>query len=181
MRFLDLVIGGIHARLAKMLALIGLHLNADRVADNLWIGGLNSPRVIFSGGFDVVIDLREEATDDYRRSLENHGIEYLNVKIPDREGASPKLLSWIIKQIDERMRRGEKILIHCNLGRGRSTLVAAAYLVSKNQKPEEAISLIKKKRRVTFLNNRQREALHNFADAISSANNYFEKDKTGMI
>lgn len=179
MRLLDLVIGGIHARLAKLWALIGLHLNADRITDNIWIGGLNSPRVILSEGFNVVMDLREEATDDYRSSLENHGIDYLNVKIPDREGASTKLLSWIIKQIDERVQRGEKILIHCNLGRGRSALVAAAYLVSKNHEPEEAISLIKKKRRVTFLNNQQKQALYEFANALSSAYKCSEKDETG--
>jgi len=125
---LDLVIGGIKARLLKYMGLAGLLFNANMITNNIWVGGLNSPRTIISEGFNTVIDLREEDAGSYQS--------------------------------------GKKILIHCNLGRGRSILVAAAYLVSKGLKPNEAINKIKSIRSVSFLNTQQREALYEFAKAI---------------
>jgi len=163
---LDWVIDGIRAHLMKWKALAGQHLNANIITDNVWIGGVNSPELILSEGFNAVVDLREGDTDKYRKFLEDHGVDYLNVKIPDRGHASPEVLSQIVEWIKEKVRRGEKILVHCNLGRGRAALVAAAYLVSKGVKPEEAINIVKKKRQVTFINGRQKRALYEFASVI---------------
>ncbi|RLI45565.1 hypothetical protein DRO64_02320 [Candidatus Bathyarchaeota archaeon] len=163
---LDLVIGGIKARLLKYMGWAGLLFNANMITNNIWVGGLNSPRIIISEGFDTVIDLREEDVRNYQFILEKHGIEYFNLKIPDGMGASPDVLLEVTKLIMKRVKDGKKILIHCNLGRGRSILVAAAYLVSKGLKPNEAINKIKSIRSVSFLNTRQREALYEFARAI---------------
>ena len=163
---LDLVIGGIKARLLKYMGLAGLLFNANMITNNIWVGGLNSPRTIISEGFDTVIDLREEDAQKYRDILKKHEIEYLNIKIPDGMGAPPNVLFEITKLIMKRVRDGKKILIHCNLGRGRSILIAAAYLVSKGLKPDEAINKVKSIRSVSFLNTQQREALYEFAKAI---------------
>ncbi|MCD6538269.1 dual specificity protein phosphatase family protein [Candidatus Bathyarchaeota archaeon] len=163
---LDLAIGGIKARLLKYMGLAGLLFNANMITNNIWVGGLNSPRTIISEGFDTVIDLREEDAGSYQSILKKHGIEYFNIKIPDGMGAPPDVLFEITKIIMERVNDGKKILIHCNLGRGRSMLVAAAYLVSKGLKPNEAINKIKSIRSVSFLNTQQREALYEFAKAI---------------
>lgn len=175
LKTLDLVIGGIRARLMKRKALAGLHLNANMITEDVWVGGVNSPELIVSEGFDSVVDLREGDTDDYRRFLEDHGIDYLNVKIPDREGASPEVLFKIVNWIKEEVQRGKKILVHCNLGRGRSALIAAAYLVSNGAKPEEAMDMIKKRRRVTFINDRQKQALYEFAGVISLSTSHRSK------
>jgi len=163
---LDLVIGGIKARLLKYMGLAGLLFNANMITNNIWVGGLNSPRTIISEGFDTVIDLREEDAQKYRDILKKHEIEYLNIKIPDGMGAPPNVLFEITKLIMKRVRDGKKILIHCNLGRGRSILIAAAYLVSKGLKPDEAINKVKSIRSVSFLNTQQRETLYEFAKAI---------------
>jgi len=172
LKALDLVIGGIRARLMKRKAQAGLYLNADMITENLWIGGVNPPELIISEGFNAVVDLREEVTDDYRKFLESHGVDYLNVKIPDREGASPEVLSKIVGWIEKKIREGKKILVHCNLGRGRSALIVTAYLVSNGMRPEEAMDIIKKKRRVVFINDQQKKALYEFANVSSSSSHY---------
>jgi len=149
----------------KYMGLAGLLFNANMITNNIWVGGLNSPRTVISEGFDTVIDLEEDA-QKYRAILKKHGIEYFNIKIPDGMGAPPNVLFEITKLIMKRVRDGKKILIHCNLGRGRSILIAAAYLVSKGLKPDEAINKVKSIRSVSFLNTQQREALYEFAKAI---------------
>jgi len=163
---LDLVIGGIKARLLKYMGLAGLLFNANMITNNIWVGGLNSPRTIISEGFNTVIDLREEDASSYQSILKKHGIEYFNVRIPDGMGAPPNVLFEITKIIMKRVKDGKKILIHCNLGRGRSILVAAAYLVSKGLKPDEAIDKIKSLRSVSFLNAQQKGALYEFAKTL---------------
>jgi len=164
---LDLLIGWVRARLMRQRALAGLGLNANMVTEKLWIGGLNSPALILSEGFNAVVDLREKDTDDYQMFLKRHGVDYLNVKIPDGKGAPPTILSEIIKWIKEKIRDGKKVLVHCNLGRGRSALVAAAYIVSMGVSPEEAVKIIKSKRSVIFLNDAQKQALYIFAKSLS--------------
>ncbi|RLI13476.1 hypothetical protein DRO35_00125 [Candidatus Bathyarchaeota archaeon] len=163
-----MLIGAVRARLMKWRALVGLGINANMVMEKLWIGGLNSPALILSEGFNAVVDLREKNTDDYRIFLENHGVDYLNVKIPDGGGASPMILFEIVKWIREKIMGGKKVLVHCNLGRGRSTLVVAAYIVSTGISPEEAVKIIKSKRSVVFLNNEQKQALYVFARSFSA-------------
>lgn len=165
----DLVVGGVQARLMKLRAVFGSRPNTNEITENVWVGGFNSPELVVSQNFDVVLDLREIEDLKYQNFLMNHGLEYVNVKIPDRYGASPEVLSKIVALIDAKVRKGRKVLVHCNLGRGRSALVVAAYLVSHGLSPEEAIKKIKEKRNVTYLNERQRQALSDFADTLSSS------------
>lgn len=168
MEALALAVGGILARLLRWMALAGLHPNVNRVTRNIWVGGINHPDLIASEGFDAVLDLRTRDASEYRTSLENCGIRYTNIKIPDGHGAPPDVLLRIVDWLADRIGRGDKILIHCNLGRGRAALAAAAYLVHEGATPEEAIKKLKKKRRVTFFNARQRKSLEILRHDISS-------------
>ena len=169
MRIYDLAVGGIQARLIKMRAIWGMCPNFNKITENLWVGGANSPKLIVAQNFNIVLDLREINDLKYQNFLENHGLKYINIKIPDRYGASPEVLSQIVELIDEKVNKSRKVLVHCNLGRGRSTLVVAAYLVDQGLSPEEAIRKIKEKRSVTYLNERQMQALSDFAGTLSSS------------
>jgi protein-tyrosine phosphatase len=169
LRTYDLVVGGVQARLMKLRAVFGSRPNTNKITENVWVGGANNPRLVVSQNFNVVFNLREIEDLKYQNFLMNHGLEYVNVKIPDRYGASPEVLSQIVALIDEKVSEGRKVLVHCNLGRGRSALVVAAYLVSHGLSPEEALKKIKEKRNVTYLNERQRQALSDFADTLSSS------------
>lgn len=162
----NLVVGGVQARLMRMQAISSSHLNANEITENIWVGGANSPELVAKQNFSVVFDLREFDDSKYVDVLKSHGIEYINVKILDHYGASPEILSQIVAEISQKVSEGKKILVHCNLGRGRSTLVVAAYLISQGMSPEDAKRKIREKRSVTYMNEKQRKALNDYADAF---------------
>ncbi|MBS7614533.1 dual specificity protein phosphatase family protein [Candidatus Bathyarchaeota archaeon] len=164
METFDLVVGGIHARITKTKAMLGLCPNFNKIDENLWVGGINNPKLLAEQNFKVVVDLRETEDSDYQNFLRNHGVEYVNFKIPDRYGAPPKILAQIVALINEKVGQNQKVIVHCNLGRGRSALTIAAYLVSRGMTPEEALETVKKGRSVTYLNRRQMQSLIKFAE-----------------
>jgi len=166
---LDLIVGGVRARLMKRRSTSGSRPNADEITENVWVGGVNSPELVAKQDFGVVIDLRETADSRYVDFLKAHGIEYVNFKIPDRYGASPEALSQIVALIGEEVGKGKKVLVHCNLGRGRSALAVAAYLVSQGLLPEDAMKKIRGRRNVAYMNGRQRRSLSNYASALSAS------------
>ncbi|UCC33594.1 MAG: dual specificity protein phosphatase family protein [Candidatus Bathyarchaeota archaeon] len=159
----DLVIGAILARLYKLLSLLRLHPNMNRVTENIWVGGANHPSFIVENGFDAVVDLRERDDGEYTSYLEKSGVEYLRRPTPDGSGMHPRDLLATVEWIAARAKRGEKVLIHCSLGRGRAALAASSYLVYSGLDPKAALGLVKEKRRVTYLNGHQKEAFGLFA------------------
>jgi len=160
----DLVVGGVQARLMRLRAVHGSRPNMNEITENVWVGGLNSPELVASQKFGVVLDLTENDDSLYGDTLKARNIEYVNIKIPDRYGASPEVLSQITALIDQKVSEGKKVLVHCNLGRGRSALVVAAYLISQGLSPEDALKKIKEKRSVTYLNERQKHALSGYVN-----------------
>lgn len=160
--FLDLVVGGVLARLMKLMALLRLRPNMNEVMANLWVGGLNSPELIISKGITIVLDLREAPDPKYGEALKIRGLKYLNIAVRDGHSPSPEVLSKIVKWLEDKIEKGERVFVHCDLGRGRAPLVVAAYLVSRGHKLEEAIKRVKRARLVSFLNDQQRRALKEY-------------------
>jgi diacylglycerol kinase (ATP) len=169
---LDLIVGGVQARLMKWRALLGKYSNLNMIVENIWVGGANNPKRVAEQDFDAVLDLREEDDPHYGEYLKENGVEYLNVKVSDRHGASPEILSQIVRWLDEKVGKGEKVLVHCNLGRGRSALVVAAYLVSQGLSPKNALNRIKEKRSVMHMNKQQMQALLDYYEAVSHASSH---------
>jgi diacylglycerol kinase (ATP) len=167
LKSLDLVFGGLQARLMRWKALRGARPNMNHIVDNIWIGGANSPTLIVNEGFNAVLDLRTEDSQAYRGFLEEHGVEYLNVKTPDQQGISPGALFKITEWLSQKNIKGDKILVHCNLGRGRAALAVAAYMIQEGASPQEAIRKIKEKRNVTYLNDQQLQSLSKFSKSHS--------------
>lgn len=178
---IDLITGAIRARFKKLLSLIRLRLNANQITDNVWMGGVNPPDLIIKSGFEVVLDLREGDYTDYKSLLERNGIEYLNIKIPDGQGASPETLSRIVDWLKARTSQGKKTLVHCNLGRGRAALATASYLTDKGATIDNAIQKMKKKRSETYLNTTQVETLEVYVNQESPhENDNQERNEHGM-
>ena len=163
---LDLLVGAVKARILKWSAMTGLATNMNQITDNIWMGGLNNPRKIVSEEFKAVLDLREKDDLQYKKSLEEHGIHYLNIKINDGEGASPHTLKSIAEWLHEKKESGQKTLVHCNLGRGRGALATAAHLIHQGETVEEALNLIKNRRGVTYVNEKQLKALKEFFEYV---------------
>ena len=98
-------------------------------------------------GVSAVVDLREEDCDDEAR-LRAAGIELLHLPTPDLEPATAEMLDRGVAFVVERVRRGEKVLIHCQHGIGRSALLALCVLVEQGWNPLDALAHAKDIREV---------------------------------
>jgi protein-tyrosine phosphatase len=89
-------------------------------------------------GIGAVVDLRAEDQDD-EEALRAAGIALLHLPTPDLEAAAVPMLDQGVAFIREQMARGEKVLIHCQHGIGRSALLALCVLVDKGWDPLDAL------------------------------------------
>ena len=74
------------------------------------------------------------------------GFDYLNIPIEDMAAPTPEQLFEAVKWIDDRIKEGKKVLVHCYAGLGRTGTVIAAYLIYKGMEPDEAINFVREKR-----------------------------------
>jgi protein-tyrosine phosphatase len=93
-------------------------------------------------GIERVVDLRVEARDD-ERVLEVHGMRLLHLPTQDCCAISPHHLREGVAFALEGIASGERVLIHCQYGIGRSALLALCVLVARGDGPLEAMARLK--------------------------------------
>lgn len=98
-------------------------------------------------GIRAIIDLRAEECDDVA-VLEAAGIDLLHLPTTDMQAASNKHLEQGVAFVRERARCGDKVLIHCQHGIGRSALLALCVLVDSGWRPLDALVHLKNRREV---------------------------------
>lgn len=96
-------------------------------------------------------------------------IHYLNIPVLDHAVPKPEQLQQAVNWLAQQRAAGRKVLVHCALGRGRSVLLLAAFLLSRHNShnAEQAIALIKQVRHTAGLNRRQLEALRRFTQSYA--------------
>jgi protein-tyrosine phosphatase len=93
-----------------------------------------------------VVDARAEARDD-QRALGQHGLELFHCPALDHHAHSLAELESAVSWVLERLRRGERVLVHCEHGIGRSVLIALCVLVRTGaHAPEQASRRVKERR-----------------------------------
>jgi predicted protein tyrosine phosphatase len=95
----------------------------------------------------AIVDLRAEACDD-AAALRHAGVDFLHLPTPDLEPASYEHLERGVAFVRARLERGEKVLIHCQHGIGRSALLALCVLVDQGWQPLDALTLAKDRREI---------------------------------
>jgi protein-tyrosine phosphatase len=98
-------------------------------------------------GISAVVDLREEDRDD-EKQLRSAGIALLHLPTPDLEPATMAMLDRGVAFVGERIAHGDKVLIHCQHGIGRSPLLALCVLVDQGWGPLDALAHAKNRRAV---------------------------------
>jgi polymorphic toxin system DSP-PTPase phosphatase-like protein len=98
-------------------------------------------------GIGAIVDLREEDRDDEER-LRAAGIDFLHLPTPDLQPASVDKLDRGVRFAREHIGRGNKVLIHCQHGIGRSALLSLCVLVDQGWEPLDALSHAKDVRAV---------------------------------
>jgi protein-tyrosine phosphatase len=80
------------------------------------------------------LDLRKEAAE-----VSAQGMKFLSFPIPDRQVPnSESELAAVLGNMDAFLSSGNKAVVHCRQGIGRTGLVAACLLVAKGVRPESA-------------------------------------------
>lgn len=103
-------------------------------------------------GVNVVVSLLErEEIDDLGLAMEaalceDNGIQYLSFPIPDRD--VPDDAAVAMRFAASIANKGAAIAIHCRAGIGRSSVMAAAVLISSGVEPSAALSAIQMARRL---------------------------------
>jgi protein-tyrosine phosphatase len=116
------------------------------VTEQLAVGGrfaTEATRVLAAThGIRHVVDLRVEACDD-EAILVEHGIEFLHLPTADLSAVALPMLDDGVAFVSARVRRGERVLVHCEHGIGRSVLLTMCTLVELGFGAVEALARIK--------------------------------------
>ncbi|MBJ6760344.1 dual specificity protein phosphatase family protein [Myxococcaceae bacterium JPH2] len=124
-------------------------LNLDWVTPSLAVGGrfpIEAADHLARGlGISAIVDVRGEARDD-ERALREHGIAFLHLPAQDLGALHLNRLDDGVAWVSERLARGEKVLIHCEHGAGRSVLLALCVMVARGEAPLEALANAKARR-----------------------------------
>lgn len=135
----------------------------DQITPQIWMGGAPTYRrdyeFLLETGIKAVVDVREEREDDLEL-YEVNDIDYLKLKVLDVMVPSDEQLDAGTIFINENVKRGGKVLIHCAKGRGRSATMLAAYLMRyEGLSYDEARALLLSKRSLVNLQGRHQRAL----------------------
>ncbi|MGQ8364938.1 diacylglycerol kinase family protein [Glaciecola sp. 1036] len=90
------------------------------------------------------------------------GMHYYNLPILDHKAPHKSDIQHALYWIDNQISSGNKVVVHCALGRGRSVLIVAAYLLAKSHASsvDEALSIISSIRETARLNKFQDKKLN---------------------
>ncbi len=104
-------------------------------------------RLALEHGITRVVDVRVEACDD-EAVLRTHGIRLLHLPTQDTCAIAQEPIRRGVAFVCEGLDRGERVLVHCQHGIGRSALLALCVLVARGDAPSAALERAKRARRV---------------------------------
>lgn len=145
-------------------------LRFSYIPPHLIIGGQPKRHVwkrIFAGGVKGVVNLRDEY--NYELKVKFGDVKYLYLPTIDNEAPAAHYLADGVNFIQEIIRDGGKVYIHCWEGLGRGPTMAAAYLISTGMTTEQALSEIRKVRPFIRPTKKQIEQLEIFAQKYAPA------------
>ncbi len=130
----------------------------------LYLGGQHSARgypKMQRRGISAIINMREERFSDVDAGIA--GQRHLHLPTIDNSPPTIADLSRGAAFVSDEIARGGKVYIHCGVGVGRAPTMAAAYLISIGQAPQDALLEIKRTRPFVHLTAAQRAVLDEFA------------------
>lgn len=123
--------------------------NLTWITDHLAVGGRfpseRAEHLASALAIRAVVDLRSEDRDD-EALLVRHGIAFLHLPTPDHGALSAAMLDDGVAFIARHLDRGQRVLVHCEHGIGRSATLALCVLVAGGLDPLAALELAKSRR-----------------------------------
>lgn len=145
-------------------------LNMSWVTDHLAVGGRIHPadiKALARVGVTQVIDTRSEYSDDAQALAREH-IELLHLPTADTQPLTIEQMMEGARWAYKRIEQGDRVLIHCEHGVGRSALMTCAVLVYGGMHARDALQLIQQKRWQAAPNHRQVRRLREFEAAVAA-------------
>lgn len=146
-------------------------LNMSWVTPQLAVGGrvrLEDIGRLARSGVTCVVDTRSEHKDD-ESALAAEGIQLLYLPTPDTRPLSLADLRTGASWVNQRIAEGDRVLIHCEHGVGRSVLLTAAALVADGMSAHDAVHLVQRRRWQAAPNHRQIVRLQQFERELRGA------------
>ncbi|MCH1919718.1 dual specificity protein phosphatase family protein [Shewanella sp. A3A] len=130
-------------------------------------------------GISAIWDVTAEFDAIPAAMLEEAGINYLNVPVLDHDVPTTAALRRALQWMSRQQRLGRKTLVHCALGRGRSVLMVAAWLLTQDTDVTltDVLKTIKKHRDSISLNARQIKLLQ----TLWRSNEFAAKQRLWLI
>lgn len=132
-------------------------LNLSWITPDLAVGGrihTSDLMRLQQEGVTRVVDVRSEHQDD-EAALQQYHMELLYLPTPDTYPLSLADLARGAEWINAQRATGQRVLVHCEHGVGRSVLLAAAALVDEGYTARDAFALVAQKRWQASPNHRQ--------------------------
>lgn len=112
----------------------------------------------------VLVNLRERPHD--RTRLARFGLTEIHFPVPDKAAPSAGQLTFAIAAIEQILRTGQRVAVHCRNGRGRSGALLACYLIRHHGfSADEAIARVRAVRPGAVETQEQVAAVRAYADA----------------
>ncbi len=147
--------------------MIDLHFVAPGLAVGARFPAEAAPILAREHGISRVVDVRIEERDD-EHLLRAHGIRLLHLPTEDTRAISLEKIRHGVRFVSEGLDRGEKALVHCQHGIGRSALLALCVLVDRGDAPLQAMERAKAARRVVSPSPGQLEAFVAFCAEVQA-------------
>ena len=148
-------------------------LNMSWITTDLAVGGRVHPediKALAEAGVTHVVDTRSEHCDDAEALAKEH-IELLHLPTADTKPLTNEQMFEGAEWVQERMKQGGRVLIHCEHGVGRSALLTCAVLVYNGMHANDALQLVQQKRWQAAPNHRQVRRLREFESAVGALRN----------
>ena len=147
-------------------------INYDEVIPEITVGSVPVTKVdmnlIKKEGFGALLDLCTDQENEARWAKER-GIEFLSEYVHDGHTPTQAQYHRITEWIDEQIRAGRKVYIHCHAGAGRAPTVTTAYLVRyRGMTTDEALEVLREKRRHHIVSRYQVLGLRTFENTLSA-------------
>lgn len=144
---LDYIYDNIHRVIAGV-----PRLKRSQITAHLFLGsqynllGLSKLRAL---GVTAIVNMREHADYD---DAAHEGIKYLHLPTPDNTPPPLEVLLKGAQFMDDEIKNGGTVYVHCRQGLGRGPTMAMAYLIKKGMTYDDAYKTIRKVR--IFINPR---------------------------
>ena len=78
--------------------------------------------------------------------VEKYGLVVKHLPVADFEAPSPEIIEKAVGYIERRLANHEPVLVHCQVGLGRTGTILACYLVHRGMEPRQALAHLRRLR-----------------------------------